>query len=146
MNKKFLVLFIIILLGLTVLSAFTLDNDDDYLDLNRSTLNISAGGYPVDYFVESLNKEEYYRGHDEKTKLWLIGLSGNQVYSSGDYYVVMGKRDADKLHYEDATDVIITDFFTCEIIENRSLGEGLKDVLYVRNVEFIDENIESLEV
>ena len=58
----------------------------------------------------------------------------------------MGKTDADKLHYEDATDVIITDFFTCEIIENRSLGEGLKDVLYVRNVEFIDENIESLEV
>ena len=94
MNKKFLVLFIIILLGLTVLSAFTLDNDDDYLDLNRSTLNISAGGYPVDYFVESLNKEEYYRGHDEKTKLWLIGLSGNQVYSSGDYYVGLRAKDA----------------------------------------------------
>ena len=35
MNKKFLVLFIIILLGLTVLSAFTLDNDDDYLDLKK---------------------------------------------------------------------------------------------------------------
>lgn len=52
MNKKFLVLFIIILLGLTVLSAFTLDNDDDYLDLNKSTLNISAGGYPVDYFIK----------------------------------------------------------------------------------------------
>ena len=59
MNKKFLVLFIIILLGLTVLSAFTLENDD-YLELNKTTLNISAGGYPVDYFVESLNKEEYY--------------------------------------------------------------------------------------
>ena len=28
----------------------------------------------------------------------------------------------------------------------KSIGEGLKDVLYVRNVEFIDENIESLEV
>jgi len=52
MNKKFLVLFIIILLGLTVLSAFTLDNDDDYLDLNKSTLNISAGGYPVDNFIK----------------------------------------------------------------------------------------------
>ena len=35
MNKKFLVLFIIILLGLTVLSAFTLDNDDDYTEEDK---------------------------------------------------------------------------------------------------------------
>lgn len=145
MNKKLFVLFFIILLGLTVLSVFTLEYYDNH-DLNKSTLNISAGGYPVDYFVESLNKKEYYRGHDEKTKLWLISLSGNQVYSSSDYYVVMSKMDADKLRFEDATDVIITDFFTCEIIENRSLGEGFNDVLYVRNVEFVDENIEYFEV
>jgi len=73
-------------------------------------------------------------------------LSGNVVFSSNGYYVVMSRTDASKLPFEDATDVMITDTFSCEVLENRSLGDKFGDVLYVRDVEFIKQDIKSYEV
>ena len=146
MNKKVLLLLLLICIGCIILFSYYSDNSEGFNESNKKTLNISGGGYDVDAFVGNLNTMKYYKGHDEKTKLWLMTLSGNVVFSSNGYYVVMSRTDAAKLPFEDATDVMITDTFSCEVLENRSLGDKFGDVLYVRDVEFIKQDIKSYEV
>jgi hypothetical protein len=114
---------------------------------NESVLTVSGLNiFGVEDLVEALETEEYFEGHDNNTAQWLKTLEGNYVLTSMDYYVVMNKTDADKLPVEFATDVFINDTFRCTIIENHSLGEDFKDVLYVRDVEFIRQSIEYIEV
>ena len=44
--------------------------------------------------------------------------------------------DASKLPTSFVNDAFIYDDFRCDIIEVHSLGDNLKDVVYVKNVEF----------
>lgn len=147
MNKKLLaVVFLIVICALFALSYYA-DNTDNSSGLNRTRLNVSGMNcYSVDEFVQAINTDEYYEGHDNSTAVWLLTLSGNVVFPSQDYYVVMSKSDAAKLPVEFATDVYITDIFDCEVMANKTLGGKFGNVLYVENVEFIRRDIESYDV
>ncbi len=147
MNWKVLILLFIIILGVLFLLSYSADDNATSTDLNRTQLNVSGlNSFSVDSFVREINSHEYYVGHNDDTVLWLLSLSGNVVFVSDDYYVVMSKADARRLPVEFATDVEITDTFDCEIIANRSLGKGLGDVLYVRDVKFISKNTDYYDV
>lgn len=147
MNKKLLFILFIVVLGAVTFITYYSDNPHVIDNSNKTTLTVSGlNCFSVDDLVESVNSDEYFKNHDNETLMWLVGLSGNSVFSSPDYYVVMSKSDADKLPVEFATDVDINDTFECEIITNRSLGDDLPDVLYVRDVKFIKRDIKSFEV
>lgn len=147
MNKKVLLILFIIILSALTLSIYYSDDPNVIDNSNKTTLTVSGlNCFSVEDMVESVNSHEYYKNHDNETLMWLMGLSGNVVFSSHDYYVVMSKSDAEKLPVEFATDVDINDTFECEIITNRSLGDDLPDVLYVSDVKFIKQDIKSFEV
>ena len=70
-------------------------------------------------------------------------LGDKSVFSGEGYFVVIDSYDADKLHSEYITDAFITEKIKCRVLENHSLGNVLypKDVLLVKDVEYLGENI-----
>ncbi len=57
--------------------------------------------------------------------------------------VIMDKEDADKIPSVFVEDAFFKEIFSCNVLENHSLGddEKSKDVLLVNNVEFISEEL-----
>ena len=47
-------------------------------------------------------------------------------------------KQACKIH-----DAFINETFECNVVENRSLGDGFKDVLVVKNIYYVDETVQS---
>lgn len=58
----------------------------------------------------------------------------------------MDSHGAGKLRFEYVTDVEITEFFSCKVLENHSLCDVKyhRDVLLVGDVEYLGENITDL--
>ena len=130
MSKKYLLIIGLLFLFLCVNHSFAAD---DILDEgNKTNLTVYAfHSYPVESLVSEIMSLEYYKGYDNDTVAWMTQHYGDIAL---------------KLPTMDATDVEITDDFSCKIVENRSLGKGLNNVLYVRDVEFIKQNEHSLDL
>lgn len=145
MSKKYLLIIGLLFLFLCVNHSFAAD---DILDEgNKTNLTVYAfHSYPIESLVSEIMSLEYYKGYDNDTVAWMTQHYGDIAFSSKGNFVIMDKRDALKLPTMDATDVEITDDFSCKIVENRSLGKGLNNVLYVRDVEFIKQNEHSLDL
>ena len=145
MKKEYIILSVMFL-AVVLCCVNNFDYSAD-ISSNNTTLEVSALKYvPLERWVYDIRTEDDYRGYNETTVEWLSGLKGMKVFSSFDYYVVMSADDASKLPVGDAADVIINDIFTCEIMENRSLGESYGDVLYVRDVEFVKQSFHYFDV
>ncbi len=146
MNKKhFIILIIVILLFLFTLLGYS------YLitekATNTTTLTVYAqSSASVEEIVNEINTSQNFVGHNKDTLDWFSTLTGKKVFFGYDYYVVMNENDAKKLPLEFVTDVSMEDTFSCEIIEKRSLGSDYNDVIYVKNVELISQNIEYYDV
>ena len=63
--------------------------------------------------------------------------------TSSDAFVVINKTEIGKIPILNANDVFINETFECNVVENRSLGDGLKDVLVVENIYYVDETVQS---
>lgn len=163
-NKYFLGIIIIIIAVLAVIFAFSLDYQTNYLNgssngsvntnenssFNQSNnglqtnvqLTISAEqSFPMEKIAEEIKTHPAYEGYDEDTLKWLETFNGSIMFTSKDYFVVMDKNDAEKLPTSFVNDAFIYDDFTCDIIEKRSLGKDLKDIIYVKNVKFENQRI-----
>ncbi|RAP44635.1 MAG: hypothetical protein BZ135_07855 [Methanosphaera sp. rholeuAM6] len=146
MKKEHVVFLSVMFLAVVLCCINHFDYSAD-VSSNNTTLDVSALKCdPVERWVYDIRTEDYFKGYNETTVEWLSGLKGMKVFSSDDYYVVMSEDDAGKLPVGDAADVIINDIFTCEIMENRSLGDSYNDVLYVRNVEFVNQSFYYFDV
>lgn len=146
MNKG-LYIFIFAICLIMVLFSFSLFGHSSTTSSNNTTLAVSAMSVgSVNAFVFELKTQDYFVGYNETTAEWLSTMGNNKIFSSGEYYVVMSPTDASKLPIEFATDVFINDTFNCEIVENRSLGVSYPDVLYVKDVEFLNQSREYIEV
>lgn len=75
-------------------------------------------------------------------------LGNKYVFVSHDEIVIMDKFDADKIPSIFVCDAYFQEIFSCNVLENRTLGEGnhFKDILLIRNVEFIDEEVHYFDV
>lgn len=134
--KKIITCSIIIIL---ILGTYLMYSETDSSS-NRVTLNVSSEG-PMELktVIQDIKTHDYYKGYDNETLKWMESLGCESVYFSSDEIVIMSPYDAGKLHSEYATDVSIHEIFTCEIVEKHSLGK--KDVLYVKNVKFVKQEI-----
>ena len=151
MNNKLLILMILILLlgGLCIAYLY----DDNFKELNvikndkESLSLVMAGPLKLDDLVMDI-KSRNNRGIDNKTLEWMETLGEKYVYISDDAYVVMNKADADKIPMELVTDVSITYYIKCNVIEKHSLGNMsyIRYVYYVDDVEYINQKIVYYEV
>lgn len=143
-------IFILIFLGaLAFLSTYTTDSNASNAIIHNATLNVSSEG-PIELskIIDDIKTADYYKGYDNETVKWMESLGNKYVFVSEDAFVVMDKSDSDKIPSIYACDVIFNEIFSCDILENHTLGNVKypKDVLYVENVKYIREEAFYFEV
>lgn len=139
-NKSVIAIIVVLVavLGIALLYA----GDDSSNDGNRTTLNVSSEG-PIELskVINEIRTHEYYRGYDNETVQWMESLGNKYVWFSLDEIVIMDKWDSDKIPSQYVCDASFNEIFSCNIVEKHSLGDikYQKDVLFVKNVEYIGE-------
>lgn len=139
-NKSVIAIIVVLVavLGIALLHA----GDDSSNDGNRTTLNVSSEG-PIELskVINEIKTHEYYRGYDNETVQWMESLGNKYVWFSLDEIVIMDKWDSDKIPSQYVCDASFNEIFSCNIVEKHSLGDikYQRDVLFVKNVEYIGE-------
>ncbi len=143
------IVFLILFGALAFLSTSPRDGDATNAIIHNATLNVSSEG-PIELskIIDDIKTADYYKGYDNETVKWMESLGNKYVFVSEDAFVVMDKSDSDKIPSIYACDVIFNEIFSCDILENHTLGNVKypKDVLYVENVKYIREEAFYFEV
>ena len=143
------IVFLILFGALAFLSTSPRDGDATNAIIHNATLNVSSEGpIGLSKILTDIKTADYYKGYDNETVKWMESLGNKYVFVSEDAFVVMDKSDSDKIPSIYACDVIFNEIFSCDILENHTLGNVKypKDVLYVENVKYIREEAFYLEV
>ena len=145
-NHIIIIISILVILGLlfaflSVYSSTDINARPNFI-VKDATLNVSSEG-PIELskIIDDIETADYFKGYDNETVSWMESLGNKYVFVSEDAYVIMDKRDSDKIPSIYACDVSFNEIFSCDILENRSLGDVKypRDVLYVDNVEYLRE-------
>lgn len=148
MDKSLIAVVVVLVavLGIALLHAGDSPSDS----AEKKTLNVSsAGPFKLSELVKDIKTNEIYEGYDNETVKWMESLGEKYVWSSSDGYVIMdSKWDSDKIPSIYACDVDLYEIFSCDVLESHSLGnvKYQKDVLLVKNVEYIGEDSHYYEV
>ncbi len=146
-KKSNVLILIILLVVLSIVFAYSFGENqgNDSSDVKR--LAVSSGMYKLTDFIGDVENKSYYAGYDNETLEWMKSLGDKSVFNGNGFIVIMDSHDAAKLKCEDVTDVYIEQYFDCVILENHSLGnvKHPRDVLLVKNVNYIGENITDLQ-
>ena len=145
-KKSNVLILIILLVVLSIVFAYSFGENqgNDSSDVKR--LAVSSGMYKLTDFIGDVENKSYYAGYDNETLGWMKSLGDKSVFNGNGFIVIMDSHDAAKLKCEDVTDVYIEQYFDCVILENHSLGnvKNPRDVLLVKNVKYVGENITDL--
>ena len=148
MKNKILIAILILILIVCGLYVFYLMDEEpsqSILSSDRVTLTVaSEGPFDVDRFCKEVRTHPYYEGYDDETVSWLENYTNCQILTSSDAFVVIDKAEIRKIPILNANDVFVNETFECNIVENRSLGSGFKDVLVVKNIDYKNETIKSM--
>lgn len=143
--KKYLAVILIAIIA--IVAIISLYSQTETQPSNETTLSVYMDSSNVSNLADNIKTHSIFSGYDNETLTWLESLNPDyRVLSNNDTYVVMSESDASKIPMEFATDVSITYTFKCNVLEKRSLGNGLKDILYVDNVEYLTQNITYFDV
>ena len=139
-NKSVIAIIVVLVAVLGIALLYV--GDDSSNDGNRTTLNVSSEG-PIELskVINEIRTHEYYRGYDNETVQWMESLGNKYVWFSLDEIVIMDKWDSDKIPSQYVCDASFNEIFSCNIVEKHSLGDikYQRDVLFVKNVEYIGE-------
>ena len=147
MKRKILMAILIVFLiigGLYLLYLIDEQPSETISSSNMVTLTVaSEGPYDVGRLCKEIRTHPYYEGYDNETVTWLEGYRNCQALTSSDAFVVISNGEIGKIPILNANDVFVNETFECDLIENRSLGDGFKDVLIVKNIEYKNYQFES---
>ena len=142
MDKLKIMLVIVSVTILCSCLAFAEYNSSD--NVNNMTLSVySDGSMELSQLINEIETKEYYAGYDNETLVWMESLGNKCVWFSGDEIIIMDYGDSNKIPSVSVCDGYGLEFFSCNVLENHSLGNGnnSKDVLLVNNFEYIGEEI-----
>lgn len=140
MSRKHLCLVLAAIILLFALTA-VIDFKNNHKNTNNTTVTVygESGYYSIDEIAKDIETHPYYKRYNKTTLDWFKTLDGVVVPSS-DGFVVMSESDCTKLNIEFATDVIIEDTVSCKVVEKRSIGDNLKNITVISNVELVSQN------
>lgn len=146
MNSKVLIFFVVVLVA--VLGIFSIYAIDSPSSEDRVILNVSSEGpLELSELIKDIKTHEYYKGYDNETLAWMESLGDKDVWSSNNGFVIMDKGDSGKLNSAYVCDAYFREIFSCNVLENHSLGNTKyhKEILLVDNVEFITEEVHAYD-
>ena len=147
MNRSLIAIVIVLVAILGIFSLYAIDHSSD--DLNKTTLNVSSEGpLELSNVIEDIKTHDYYKGYDNETVEWMETLGNKYVWFSSEEIVIMDKWDSDKIPSQYVCDASFYEIFSCNVVEKHPLGNTPypKDVVLVKNVEYIGENVLSYDV
>ncbi len=137
MKKKIYILILII--SFITLSAAYANMNISTDNIKNASLNASSEG-PIKLtdLTKEIKTHPYYENYNTETLKWMESLGYQYVFKSSNYFVIMDYEDSQKIPSVYATDVSITNFFDCKVLDNRTLVKGNKsmDVLLVEDINF----------
>ena len=141
MEKRVLAMLIGLIIVLAAVFAVYVSYPEEADSKDKVILNASTEG-PLS--LESVVEDIKY---DNETLEWMESLGSKSVFHSEGAIIVMDSQDARKLHSEYVTDAYITQTFSCNILENRTLVDANHTVyvLHVDNVEYLGQEIHFLQ-
>ena len=143
--KKYLAVILIAIIA--IVAIISLYSQTETQPSNETTLSVYMGLSNVSTLADDIRTNSIFSGYDNETLTWLESLNPSYtVLFNNESYVVMSESDASKIPMEFVTDVSITYTFKCNVLEKRSLGNNLNDILYVDNVEYLTQNITYYDV
>ena len=149
MDRKIIIAIVIVIVaisGILLVSA----NSNSSNDVNSTTLNVSSEGpKELSVLTNEIRTKGYYEGYDNETLQWMESLGDKNVWFSSDKIIIMDSvSDSDKIPSAYVCDASFNEIFSCNVLENHSLGNVKypKDVLLVNNVEYIGEEVHYWEV
>lgn len=147
MKEKFIFMFLIAMVALIGLSVIYAADANELT--NKTTLSIKVQ-YPITIgeLVNTISTKPAFKNYDYTTLNWLKGFgSGYNVFITDDYYIVMNSSDSNKLSghlntgLSNSTKSSYTADVSFDVLENKSLGNGLSNVIHVENIEILSKNV-----
>lgn len=145
MKRKFLILLLVAAAVMILLSASYAANENE--QTNKTTLSMKANPpMKIGELVNQVKTHPGFKTYDSDALKWLEGLdSKDVVYSTEEGYIVMNSTDAAKIPDTVTTGVSVNCNITCKVLENRSLGNKLDDVLVVEDVEVASGELKNFD-
>lgn len=146
MDKEFLIIIGTLLAVLALLLVCSAEVHSN--DAVKTILNVSSEGpLKLSVVTDDIKTSEFYKGYDNETLAWMESLGDKYVFRSSNEIVIMNREDADKIPSLYVCDADYTEIFSCDVLENHSLGgNNSKDVLLIENVEYIGEDVHYWDV
>lgn len=142
--KKLNIAIIIVLAALFVLLVAYMGDNADLTDNSGKTMhfNVSSGPSELSNVINRIKTSPDYKGYDVETIKWMESLGNKRVFFGNGAIVIMDSINAAKIPKDPGiTDVYIYNLFTAKVIENHDLGNDYPTVYYVKNVNFIEQEI-----
>ena len=147
MKRKVMFILVVVIVVFSMFYIYhTQEHSNSEVGYIKTLYASTEGPIKLNELIDEIESGKYYEGYDNDTLNWMKSLGYMEVFPGEGYYVVMDSEDASKLHSDYIDDAYITQKFTCEVLENHSLGniKYPQDIVFVRNVEYISENFTSL--
>ena len=142
--KKWTIAIIIVLAALFVLAVAYMGDNPDTTDNSGKTMqfNVSSGPSKLSDVINRIKTSSDYKGYDAETVKWMESLGNKQVFFGNGAIVIMDSINAAKIPKDPGiTDVYIYNHFSAKVIEDHDLGDEYPTVYYVKNVNFIEQEI-----
>lgn len=145
MKRKFTLLLLIAVFALMAASTTYAANEND--TSNQTLISIDANPpMKIGEMINLVKTQPAFKTYDYKALQWLQGLdSSDVVYNTDEGYIVMNSTDAAKIPDTVTTGVSVSTNITCKVIENRSLGPHLDNVLVVEDVEMVSGDLKNFK-
>lgn len=145
MKRKFTLIALIAVVGIIAMSTAYAAPESD--SANRTAFSIDANPpMKIGELINLIKTQPAFKTYDTGALQWLQGLDSNYVvYTTDDGYIVMNTTDAAKIPDTVTTGVSVSTNITCKVLENKSLGSKLKNVLVVGDVEAVSGDLKNFK-
>ena len=143
MKKKLTLILVIAIVAVIGLSATYATESNSS---SNTTLSVETKSpMTVSEMVSIIPIEPFFKSYNHTTFNWLKEFDSDYViYTTDDYYLVLNASDAIKINEDVTTGVSVTNNITCNVVENRTFGHGLNNILYIENVEVISSDLDHI--
>ena len=154
-KNKYIILIVVAIIIVAIIGAFAYINNTQLNDTGRSMSLDGKTEFRVYAFepssaesqIETMKEDYLDFGYNNETIKWLEGFSNYVLVDSDSANLLMTREEASKLpvvrDYGDY-DTMYYNVIKCEVVETHSMGSGLKDIILVKDVEFVSNHTEKI--
>lgn len=145
MKRKYILMLLIAIVAIIGLSATYAVSQNETSDITMLTVEANHP-MKVNELISSMQSQPSFKNYNHTTLAWLKQFNSDYVvFKTKDKAIIMNSTDAKKLPGNTTTGISVTRNITCDIIENRSLGNNMINIIQVKNVEVTSNDLKNMQ-